>query len=149
MKKLLLAPLLLSLSSCASAGGKTEDLLILDRANSEIENSLYLSAKAWASPNESISEKPIRLRDDASLLAKYRGVIEPRYQQDLQEVYGAELQPAEHAFLLLVDHTSHYAVHVRRVPERASSGRIQSVPGLIYVFERSGLEIVQVMPDSL
>ncbi len=149
----ILAVGLMAMIGCAATGGEAlpgNFRVIagetLDPVGQDIVDRHHRISQLNASVGD--DERPIIL-DEPDHLLVMSTIIAPRFARDLQEIYGPSNDADVLVYLAQVENANgQKVVSVTRVQDVELSGVYSTLPGLNYLFDVRGREILSVQPTN-
>lgn len=150
---LMLAVASVAMIGCAAVGGQAlpgNFRVIVGQALDPVEQDIVERHRRISQLNASLGddERTIIL-DESDRLLVMSAIIAPRFARDLQDIYGDDADAQVLAYLAQVESSNgQKAVFVTRVQVFELSGTYSTLPGLIYLFDVAGREILSVQPTN-
>jgi len=146
--RILFAAVLISLWSISSVSmaDQASSIRGADPNGGALDRNVYISVERFVEINADVRGGDLRVENDRALLDGYISVINDRFKDDLADnmlnLSGSSVDYA----VLMVSRSEDFVVIVR-VGSVGSGGAFESLPGLVYRFDRGTRNMLNVSPS--
>jgi hypothetical protein len=124
-------------------------LHLVGATDSPVEKRIAREVQATADMNHRLgSPQIIYVTNEMALLKRFSAAIESRFESDLSAAYQQPLEREEASYLILGKAAEFYVVRLIRIKASLPDGRYVDLPGLLYVFSKSGGAPKSVSPTA-
>lgn len=146
--RILFAAVLISLWSISSVSmaDQASSIRVADPNGGALDRNVYISVERFVEINADVRDGDLRVEDNRALLGGYISLINDRFKGDLADNQLSLSDSSVNYAVLMVSNSDDFVVIVR-VGSVGSGGAFESLPGLVYRFDRETRNILNVSPS--